>query len=746
MQTQPEPTPSSEFQDDLLPLFVGITGHRDLRDEDKKPLCDAVRREFRALRARYPHTPLIALSPLGEGADRLVARAAMEEGLRLIVPLPLPREIYEQSFEDDASRAEFASFIEQAEAVFTLPWIAGTGADKDKCGCVTDPTPEQIEGQYAAMGAYLARYSHVLLAMWDGDDLHEHERIGGTAHIVRLRLHGAPPPYGPVVSPLERAGYGAVHHILTPRKSRPLEQTVPDHFSCQIVPSPEEAEDFARIDVFNADVQRSRQLLSSQVEQNIGYLTVSSDKKSKLDVPENMRFPVAIYGWADTLSTVFSRQMTRATKRVFLLVFFAAFSFNLFHSLPHDAGHAEGGHAVAGTAAHGAASSDHRDTAASHGAATSAAHGDASSAHGDVSHGPSSAGTTSNTHASDAAAHGAASASSTAHGASPASGAQPSAATHGAVPVDPHDAASHGAAANDDAVGHSSGVPGALILLAGSASATPFSIATLWHLLPWFLWFYLILVGINILTHGRTEKQELQTKYQDYRALAEGLRVQIYWRMCGLREDVSDHYLGKQRGELNWIRHAIKSCNVLADARAKEPAPPLSTTLPVVVQLWARDQRNYYVRKAHKEHEELEKQEKLIGALVIGSVVLTLLLGLVLSLPSLFPVPFMEPLKHRIEEPYTHAILMICIVMLAVTAGLLHGYNALLARAEHTKRYGRMGTLFEHACTELDAQLKVGHSHKTSVLLHELGREALAENADWVLLHRERPLEVPHAG
>jgi len=33
---------------------------------------------------------------------------------------------------------------------------------------------------------------------------------------------------------------------------------------------------------------------------------------------------------------------------------------------------------------------------------------------------------------------------------------------------------------------------------------------------------------------------------------------------------------------------------------------------------------------------------------------------------------------------------------------------------------------------------------EVQALLEELGKEALVENGDWVLLHRERPLEVPH--
>ena len=55
----------------------------------------------------------------------------------------------------------------------------------------------------------------------------------------------------------------------------------------------------------------------------------------------------------------------------------------------------------------------------------------------------------------------------------------------------------------------------------------------------------------------RQEALEWEAKYQDYRALAEGLRVQFYWSLCGLADDVADHYIPMQRDELDWIGMAI---------------------------------------------------------------------------------------------------------------------------------------------------------------------------------------------
>ena len=89
---------------------------------------------------------------------------------------------------------------------------------------------------------------------------------------------------------------------------------------------------------------------------------------------------------------------------------------------------------------------------------------------------------------------------------------------------------------------------------------------------------------------------------------------------------------------------------------------------------------------------------------------------------------------------------MLAIVMLLVVAGLRHGYNQQLARSEHAKQCSRMSELFDIGERSLDGLLKAGDHDAAEELLKELGEEALEENGDWVLLHRERPLEVPHAG
>src|SRR4051812_43807947 len=79
---------------DRLPLVIGVTGHRDLRDQDIPRLEETVAAIIDGLRHDYlgrgGETPIIVMSSLAEGADRLVARVALAQGARLVAPMPMP--------------------------------------------------------------------------------------------------------------------------------------------------------------------------------------------------------------------------------------------------------------------------------------------------------------------------------------------------------------------------------------------------------------------------------------------------------------------------------------------------------------------------------------------------------------------------------------------------------------------------------------------------------------------------------
>lgn len=160
------------YENGLIPLVLGITGHRDLFSDDYPKLRHAVREHFQSVLSKYSHSPLCLLSSLAEGADRLVAEIALEEGIELGVILPMAQQDYEGDFQSEDSLAEFRSLLARADWVYTVT------PPKQ-----VEPTENYRALQYREAGLFIARHSLRLLALWDGK---ENGKPGGTADIVKV--------------------------------------------------------------------------------------------------------------------------------------------------------------------------------------------------------------------------------------------------------------------------------------------------------------------------------------------------------------------------------------------------------------------------------------------------------------------------------------------------------------------------------------------------------------------------------
>jgi hypothetical protein len=54
-----------------------------------------------------------------------------------------------------------------------------------------------------------------------------------------------------------------------------------------------------------------------------------------------------------------------------------------------------------------------------------------------------------------------------------------------------------------------------------------------------------------------------------------------------------------------------------------------------------------------------------------------------------------------------------------------------------------MANLFGAAQRQIQHLMKQRKYPEARFVIEELGKEALAENGDWVILHRERPIQMP---
>jgi hypothetical protein len=183
----------------LVPIVVGVTGHRDIPTEDADKLRAAVKSQLAKLRENYPNTPLYFLSALAEGADRIAAEAALQtKGCALGVVLPMPAEEYTQDFETQHSKQEFRTLCKQAAFVHT----------------VDPPTGQSQERAllYREAGLYIANQSQILIAFWDGENLRN--KLGGTSDVVNTFRSGETDNTGAAIAIPEP---GPVIHIKTRR-------------------------------------------------------------------------------------------------------------------------------------------------------------------------------------------------------------------------------------------------------------------------------------------------------------------------------------------------------------------------------------------------------------------------------------------------------------------------------------------------------------------------------------------------
>ncbi len=168
-------------------FVVGITGHRlNKLETDNPALIRKVAEVLSELVAKYADRRIVLMSPLAEGADRLVARLAMDEfNIPLRVPLPLPYELYQTDFATEASQEEFREMVGRAEYYFELPMRFGSR--EDLAARIDGASNELRNQQYALVGAYLVKVCDELISIYDEQP---EAGTGGTGQVVRWRQQG----------------------------------------------------------------------------------------------------------------------------------------------------------------------------------------------------------------------------------------------------------------------------------------------------------------------------------------------------------------------------------------------------------------------------------------------------------------------------------------------------------------------------------------------------------------------------
>lgn len=248
------------------------------------------------------------------------------------------------------------------------------------------------------------------------------------------------------------------------------------------------------------------------------------------------------------------------------------------------------------------------------------------------------------------------------------------------------------------------------------------------------------LIGVGACWYWVASQRNLEGRYLDYRALAEACRVQYFWKLVGIRECASVNFLREQRDELEWIRQAIQTSEI-GDDEATDV--PLIDRLMFVRTAWIDDQLKYFggangrLGKAAINRMNDVKWSRRSRLLF--------LLGMTLTLITASFHMFIADTNIPLHD-WALRSMMVGYCILFASSGLVKVYQETRAFAEHAKLYQRMDLALQLTRSRLDAALNCGDLERAVEIVRSLGIEALAENGNWLLMHRERPVLVQGIG
>jgi hypothetical protein len=251
------------------------------------------------------------------------------------------------------------------------------------------------------------------------------------------------------------------------------------------------------------------------------------------------------------------------------------------------------------------------------------------------------------------------------------------------------------------------------------------------------VWLFTGLLALRIVQRANWHGRHL-----NYRGLAEGLRVQFFWQIARVGATVSDSYGRAQRHHLDAVRQALRFGDLAIHTDGDGRHEAEVDRITYVHRVWVRDQLHYFAGPdgqggaIARDERRLRWVSRLTGA------------GFLAATASIAAVAA----GFEVLGPGGRTLVQ------ALSAGTLGisaaaaGYSKIMGLREHVRDGTKMAELFRRADLALTAALDGAwdaaspaetrwRMDQARAILLDLGREALAENADWLILHRSRPLE-----
>ena len=240
--------------------------------------------------------------------------------------------------------------------------------------------------------------------------------------------------------------------------------------------------------------------------------------------------------------------------------------------------------------------------------------------------------------------------------------------------------------------------------------------------------FLALLVGNSFARRGQWHR-----RYLEFRAVAEGLRVELFWAIAGVRTrgatPAAHRTMLKQADPgLEWIPNAIRTVSLLLTEVRHGGIPG---GIEFATHRWVgtigesgsrSEQLHYYWHASHLKGAFASFAERVAS----GSVVIGLLVAAALAV------------EVGLSRQDLYRELLFSMGFFSLAGGVIEALVQKTADRELERQYGYMYDVFLAAHDRLIA----AHSdEERRTVLALLGHAALAEHAEWLFVHRDRPID-----
>jgi tetratricopeptide (TPR) repeat protein len=250
----------------------------------------------------------------------------------------------------------------------------------------------------------------------------------------------------------------------------------------------------------------------------------------------------------------------------------------------------------------------------------------------------------------------------------------------------------------------------------------------------------LFYAGLALVAYGCyriSDENSWKDRSIDYRALEMALLVQHVWQAIGLEHQVANYYLRMQRSELEWIRDAARTNEIFREPLRADPERGV-----VVARDFISSQRAFFAKAAERDRKRCRRLEVITScAIAVGAFFTATFIAISIAKFVGWTYPGFEGFLDGGETCIRG------IVIATIVAAVSHEYSNRRAFHAQSRRYDSAFAIYDRAqeiVEDSDGRPLEERLLITRDVVFEVGKEALAESANWLMMQRELPVEMLH--